>query len=54
MLVRLRKNGQITLPAALCKALDLKEGDLLEVRVKDGIIRLTPKELVDKSQGVTG
>jgi len=50
MLVRLRKNRQITLPARICKELDLKEGDLLDARVKDGIILLTPKKLVDKSQ----
>jgi AbrB family looped-hinge helix DNA binding protein len=50
MLVRLRKNGQITLPAVICKALNLKEGDFLEVQARDGIIRLTPKKLVDKSQ----
>ncbi|MFW6190379.1 MAG: AbrB/MazE/SpoVT family DNA-binding domain-containing protein [Candidatus Bipolaricaulota bacterium] len=42
------RNGQITLPAKLRKALDLDEGDYLEVEVEEGNIVLGPKLVVDK------
>lgn len=50
MLARIRKNRQITLPAAVCKALGLKEGDLLEVCVRENVIVLAPKRVVDKDE----
>ncbi len=49
-LTRVTRNGQITLPAAVRRALDLEEGDYIEVRVDEDAIVLTPKKLVDKSQ----
>ncbi len=49
-------DGQITLPAAIRRATNLQEGDLLEATVEeDGSILLVPKsedhrKLVEKSQ----
>ena len=50
MLLTMRKNGQITLPASIRKKLHLEEGDLLEAEVRGDEIVLKPKELIDKSQ----
>lgn len=51
MLLRLRKNKQITLPARICKLSNLEEGDFVEAQVDDeGTILLRPKKLIDKSQ----
>ena len=51
MLVRVRKNKQITLPARVCKATHLEDGDFLEAQVNDdGTILLRPQKLIDKSQ----
>ena len=49
-LVKLTRNGQITLPAQARHALHVEEGDYVEVRVTEDHIVLTPKKLVDKSQ----
>ena len=48
MLLRLRKNAQITLPAGVRKAARLEDGDVLDCEVRDGRIVLTPKRLIDK------
>ncbi len=40
--VKVRKNGQITIPAKIRKKLGIKEGDILEIEVVDGKIVLTP------------
>lgn len=49
--LQIRSNGQITLPASTRRAVNLVEGDLLEVIVEeDGSIRLIPKIAVDRSQ----
>jgi len=43
---RIRNNGQLTLPAAVRKAANLEDGDLIEVEVSDeGNIILRPKKL---------
>ena len=49
-LIKVTRNGQITIPAAIRKALSIKEGDHIEVRVADDRVILIPKQLVDKSQ----
>ena len=49
-LIRVRKKAQVTLPQSVRQALNIEEGDLLEVRVKDGEIVLRVKKLVDKEQ----
>ena len=55
MLVRVRKNGQITLPAKICKAIHIKEGDLLDVQVDDkGRILLRPMKLIEKHDETLG
>ena len=41
-LIRVRKAGQVTLPLAICRALDLKEYDYLDATVVDGTIILKP------------
>ena len=48
MLLKIRKNAQITLPAGVRKAIHLEDGDLLDCEVQDGQIVLTPKKIIDK------
>ncbi len=45
--VRVKPNGQVTLPAELRKQVGLRAGDLLEARVEKGKITVTPKSVVD-------
>ena len=52
-LVQVREKAQITLPAKVRKALDIKEGDYLEVEVEGNKIVLVPQVLIEKSQPVT-
>ncbi len=49
-LTKITRNGQITLPAAVRRAANLEEGDLIAVVVEGDTIRLTPQKLIDKSQ----
>ena len=49
-LSKVTRHGQITLPAAVRKELDIEEGDLVEIQVVDDRAVVTPKKLVDKSQ----
>ncbi len=49
-LVQVRKKAQVTLPQSVRQALNIEEGDFLDVRVKDGEIVLRVKKLVDKEQ----
>lgn len=49
-IVTVRSNGQITLPAAVRRAVNLAEGDVLTVEVREGALVLRPKVLVDKEQ----
>jgi antitoxin MazE len=49
-LSKVTRHGQITLPAAVRKELDIEEGDLVEIEVIDDRAVVTPKKLVDKSQ----
>jgi AbrB family looped-hinge helix DNA binding protein len=51
LLLQIRSNGQITLPAAIRRQAKLREGDALEVVVEaDGSVRLIPKTVIDRSQ----
>ncbi|MFA5873188.1 MAG: AbrB/MazE/SpoVT family DNA-binding domain-containing protein [Anaerolineales bacterium] len=51
MVLQIRSNGQITLPAAVRRKANLKEGDLLVAAVEeDGSIRLTPQVTIERSQ----
>ena len=49
-LTKVTRNGQVTLPAPIRRALRVEEGDYVEVRVTEDSIVLTPKKHVDKSQ----
>ena len=49
-ILQVRRHSQITLPAKIRNELKLQEGDYLEAEVKDGVITLIPKELIDKDQ----
>ena len=48
-LVQVREKAQITISSKIRKALDIKEGDYLEIAVVDNKIVLIPKILVDKA-----
>ena len=47
-MVKVLRNGQVTLPKGLRKALGIKEGDVLEVDFNKAGVVLKPKVLVDK------
>lgn len=49
-LTKVTRHGQVTLPAAVRRAVNVEEGDYIEVRVEGDTIILTPKKLIDKSQ----
>jgi AbrB family looped-hinge helix DNA binding protein len=50
ILSKVTRHGQITLPAAVRKELDIQEGDIVEIQVVDDCAMVIPKKLVDKSQ----
>ena len=45
-LVRLLRDGRVTLPADVLEALRLAEGDYLKAEVADGAVRLRPVAVV--------
>jgi AbrB family looped-hinge helix DNA binding protein len=47
-LVKVTRNGQITIPKELRAALGIEEGDLLEVKLSKGGMTIKPKIAVDK------
>ncbi|MBI4289740.1 MAG: AbrB/MazE/SpoVT family DNA-binding domain-containing protein [Chloroflexi bacterium] len=49
-LVQVRKKAQVTLPLSVRRALNIEEGDFLDVRVRNGEVLLRVKKLVDKQQ----
>lgn len=49
-LTKINSRGQITIPAKLRKALHCKPGDYVEVIVEGNVLKVIPKELIDKSQ----
>ncbi len=51
ILLQIRSNGQITLPAAVRRKANLKEGDTLELSIaEDGTLHLAPKIAIDRAQ----
>jgi len=50
-LTRVTRHGQVTLPASVRREANVEEGDLLSVHLEADRIILTPKKLIDKSQG---
>jgi antitoxin MazE len=49
-LTKVTRNGQVTIPAQLRRAVDIELGDYIEVTVQGDGLLLTPKKLIDKSQ----
>jgi AbrB family looped-hinge helix DNA binding protein len=47
-IVKVKTKGQVTLPTAIRERAGLSIGDLLEAKVEEGKITLTPKTLVDR------
>jgi AbrB family looped-hinge helix DNA binding protein len=47
-LVKVIRNGQITIPKELRKVLGIEEGDLLEVKLTKGGMTIKPKAVVDR------
>ena len=50
MLLTVRKNAQITLPARIRREAHIEEGDILEAEIRGDEIVLKPKKLIDRSQ----
>jgi len=51
-LVKVIRNGQITLPADLREKMAIKEGDYLEAEIIEDQIILRPKVIIDKRQAI--
>ncbi len=49
MIIELRKKSQITIPKAIIDELDLKEGDHLDIRITNGVIKIEPVAVYSKS-----
>jgi antitoxin MazE len=49
-LIQVRRKAQVTLPLSVRRKLNIKEGDLLDINVRDGEIVLRLKKLIDKDQ----
>ena len=47
-IVKVKDKFQVTVPANLREQIDLKVGDLLEATVRNGILELSPKTLIDR------
>jgi AbrB family looped-hinge helix DNA binding protein len=47
---KVTRNGQITLPSPVRKALNIEEVDLIEIEIVDEKAVLMPKRIVDKTQ----
>jgi AbrB family looped-hinge helix DNA binding protein len=50
MVLQIRQNFQITLPAVIRKRLHLNIGDILETEIRDGKIIIVPKKAIDAQQ----
>ena len=50
MVVQIRQNFQITLPAEIRKKLHLEVGDFLETEIKDGRVIIKPQKTIDAQQ----
>ena len=49
-LIQVRKKSQVTLPQSVRQELGIKEGDYLDIQVRNGEIVLKAKALIDKQQ----
>ena len=50
MVMQIRQNFQITLPAEIRKKLHLEVGDFLEAEIKDGRVIIKPQKTIDAQQ----
>jgi AbrB family looped-hinge helix DNA binding protein len=53
LLVKVVRNGQVTIPKAIREKLGIKEGDILEVEPSETGIFFKPKEVLDKGAALT-
>ncbi len=49
-LTKINPRGQITIPTKYRNALNCKPGDYVEVEMEGNILKVIPKELINKSQ----
>ena len=49
-LIKVTRNGQITLPAEVRKALQVKEGDYFEAELIDDTVQLKPVSVVNRAE----
>lgn len=49
-LVKITRSFQVSIPKEIREALRLEEGDLIEMRERDGEIVMVPKKLIDADQ----
>ncbi len=49
-LIRLTRNGELTLPNAIRRALDIRAGDYVQLKLIGHSVVLTPKKVLDKNQ----
>ena len=49
-LIQVRKKSQVTLPQSVRQELGIKEGDYLDIHIRNGEIVLKAKALIDKQQ----
>ena len=50
MVVQIKRNFQLTLPAHLRRQLDIKIGDFIDIIASSGKITLVPKKMIDAEQ----
>jgi AbrB family looped-hinge helix DNA binding protein len=50
MWARVLRSGQVTFPKEVRSSLNLKEGDILDFELKDSMVIVRPKTLVDKKK----
>lgn len=48
--VRVKQKFQVTLPSSVRKAVNIQEGDTLEVSVEDGNVLLVPQSITDRKK----
>jgi AbrB family looped-hinge helix DNA binding protein len=53
-LVRVRRMAQLTLPAEVRRALNVKEGDYLETKIVEGGVLLRPVAVVERERAWQG
>lgn len=47
---KMKGKFQLTVPSALCKKLNIKVGDFLNMEAENGVIKVTPMKLVERKR----